>query len=105
MSGFCDSGSEKFNKFKVDVGVFSANAKCHLEDLKNYLNFSFSDLKESIKNLPETMSEAMGNLGNTLSANAGSIGSTAGKLLSEASSLALLWQLPLWLDWWQPSSI
>ncbi len=52
------------------------------------------------------MSEAMGNLGNTLFANAGSIGSTAGKLFCpEASSLALLWQLPLWLDWWQPSSI
>ena len=83
LSGFCDSGSEKFNKFKVDVGVFSANAKGHFEDLKKTIsNFSFSDLKESIKNLPETMSEAMGNLGNTLSANAGSIGSTAGKLLS-----------------------
>ena len=83
IAEFCDSGREKFSGLKDKISFFATNAKGHFDDLKETIsNFSFSNLKESIKNLPETMSEAMGKLGNTLSTHAGSIGSTAGKLLS-----------------------
>lgn len=83
IAKFCDSGREKFGDLKDKISFFATNAKGHFDDLKNTIsNFSFSDLKDKIKDLPETMSEAMGKLGNTLSTHAGSIGSTAGKLLS-----------------------
>lgn len=83
LSGFCDSGREKFSGLLQGVKKFGEGAKENFSTLKKTISsFSFSDLKESIKNLPETMSEAMGKLGNTLSTHAGSIGSTAGKLLS-----------------------
>lgn len=83
LGSFCDSGREKFSGLLQGVKKFGEGAKENFSTLKNTIsNFSFSDLKEKIKNLPQTMSEAMGKLGNTLSTHAGSIGSTAGKLLS-----------------------
>lgn len=83
LHAFCDSGRQKFNGLLQGVKKFGEGTKDNFNDLKDVVsNFSFSNLKEKIKGLPQTMSEAMGNMGNTLSSHASSIGATAGKLLS-----------------------